>query len=73
MAASKINYTAEIYEVPSQSFKDIPLDKQIEFKINDWAAEDQNGRIFYGRSAQEATDACFNFNSVRAADFNQGV
>lgn len=60
------NYKADLYEVASQSFKDIPLDKQIELKICDWVAEDQSGRVFYGRSAKEAADAAFNFNAARA-------
>lgn len=64
---SNFKYTASIYEVASQSFKDIPLEKQIELKINDWVAEDNKGRVFYGRSAQEAEDNCFNYNNARAA------
>lgn len=64
-----INYTAQIYEVASQSFRDINLDDQIKYKINDWVAEDSTGRVFYGRSAQEAADACNNFHVARS-DFN---
>lgn len=62
----KLNYTADLYEVASQSFKDIPLDKQIELKICDWVCEDDQGRKFYGRTAQQASDECFNFNCSRS-------
>jgi hypothetical protein len=60
------NYRADLYEVASQSFKDIPLDKQIALKINDWAAEDQDGRVFYGRTAQQVADEAHNFNYARS-------
>lgn len=60
------NYRAELYEVASQSFKDIPLDKQIALKINDWVAEDQNGLMFYGRTAQQAADECYNYHYSRS-------
>lgn len=61
-----INYTAELYEVASQSFRDIPLDEQIALKICDWVAEDNEGHMFYGRTAQQASDQCNNYHFCRA-------
>lgn len=53
----------DAYEIPSPSFSDIPLDKQIEFGINDWAVEGKSGHLYFGRTADEAvaTAARYNF------------
>jgi hypothetical protein len=42
------------YEILSVSFRDIPLSDQIRYGINDWRADDLEGRDFYGRTQSEA-------------------
>ena len=44
----------ECYEIPNTFTHDIPLDNQIALGINDWRAEDSNGRVAFGHSEQEA-------------------
>jgi hypothetical protein len=43
------------YEIHNPSFNDIPLDKQIEYGINDWAVEGKRN-TYVGRSASEALE-----------------
>ena len=42
------------YEVRNPSVSDLSLDDQIKFGINNWCAEDDLGRPFYGRTQSEA-------------------
>lgn len=42
------------YEVRNPSVSDLSLEDQIRFGINDWCAEDDLGRPFYGRTQAEA-------------------
>jgi len=42
------------YEVLNPSFSDINLEKQIEFGINDWCAENESGHPYYGQTKMEA-------------------
>lgn len=42
------------YEVRNPSVSDLSLDDQIKFGINNWCAEDNLGRPFYGRTKAEA-------------------
>jgi hypothetical protein len=55
-------WLTDLYEADSQSFKDIPLDKQIELGINDWVAEDADGHQFFGRTADDAANNCVRYN-----------
>jgi hypothetical protein len=54
-------WLTDLYETTSQSFKDIPLDKQIERGINDWCAENADGHQFFGRTAEEAANNCMKY------------
>ncbi len=42
------------YEIINVSFRDIPLSDQIRYGINDWRADDSDGRDFYGSTQAEA-------------------
>ncbi len=42
------------YEIHSPSFNDMTLEEQIEVGINDWCVEGNEGRVFFGRTAEEA-------------------
>lgn len=42
------------YEVHNPSFRDINLDGQIAFGINDWCAEGPDGHPFFGQTKAEA-------------------
>jgi hypothetical protein len=57
----KMNKVAEVYEVASQSFSDIPLDEQILLRICDWVAVDYEGREFFGHTKNEAMNYCVNY------------
>jgi hypothetical protein len=57
-----MNPVYEVFEIPSQSFKDIPLEQQIAFGINDWQAVDKHGRDFFGRTREEAITNCRNYH-----------
>ena len=51
------------YEIPNTFTRDLPLDVQIELGINDWCAEDGDGRVTaYGRTRDEAIE---NFGKLR--------
>jgi hypothetical protein len=55
------------YEVHSPSFNDLNLEQQIEYGINDWAAEDSVGHMFYGKTQQEAEQIRASYLSARKA------
>lgn len=42
------------FEIHNPDFNDIPLDKQIEYGINDWCAENENGHKYFGRTKEQA-------------------
>lgn len=44
----------ECYEIPNTFTREFSLDKQIELGINDWQAEDERGRVAFGRTEAEA-------------------
>lgn len=44
----------EIFEVANPSFRDIPLDQQIEFGINDWCVRTKSGHEYFGESKAKA-------------------
>ena len=52
----------EIYEVCNPSFNDMTLEQQCAVAVNDWVAEDSNGRQFFGRTASEARRAALCFH-----------
>jgi hypothetical protein len=45
------------YEVLNPSFRDLNIEQQIQFGINDWLAEGLNGREFFGQSKAQAEAA----------------
>ena len=44
----------EAYEVRNPSFGDLNLEQQIEYGINDWCAEGDDGHQYFGRTPEEA-------------------
>jgi hypothetical protein len=53
------------YEIHNPSFNDIPLDKQIEYGINDWAVDGKRN-IYVGQTAAQAVEQ-FNIFEVKTA------
>ena len=52
------------YEIHNPSFNDIDLDTQIEYGINDWAAEGKSGHLYFGRTKSEAEEIRASFNNA---------
>ena len=53
------------YEIHDPSFNDIPLDKQIEHGINDWAADGKRN-TYVGRTAAQAVEQLQRFEGATA-------
>ncbi len=51
----------ELYEVCNPSFNDMNIEQQCAVAVNDWVAEDSEGRQFFGRTASEARRAALRF------------
>lgn len=51
------------YEVRNPSFSDMNIEQQIEAGINDWCAEDEAGREFFGVTRDSAEEARLIYNS----------
>lgn len=49
------------YEILNPSFKDITLEMQIEYGINDWCAEDEEGHKYFGTTKAQAESIRANF------------
>jgi hypothetical protein len=58
-----VNIMYKAFEIINPSFSDIPLDKQIEFCINDWQCDDEVGRAFFGQTKEAAEAACAAYNA----------
>jgi hypothetical protein len=57
-----MTYTA--YEIRNPSFRDISLDDQIKFGINDWCCENKDGNPHYGRTEQQAIEIARNWDNA---------
>jgi len=53
------------YEIHSPSFNDMTLDEQIEVGINNWCVDGNEGRVFFGRTADEAEAIARQYENAR--------
>ena len=54
------------FEIHNPSFNDIPLDKQIEYGINDWCVNGEDGHPYFGRTNHEAEIAYRQYNKQQS-------